>query len=197
VYLAVAELHRRLVVRDAADAVRSEPQRVLEQLVVGGIGVDPVLRERSHLDGHEVGQLVAHAQQAAEGRLVLRRDVGVRPDVERPLRGRPADDLGGALEDVVGSQALLQLAPDMDALDQRSRLVVPRPSGGQRGVEVEVTVDQRRRRQPALRVDRLPRVKIELRADAGEAPVLDRNVHDPVADAHISDEEVHRVTVNR
>ena len=130
--------------RDAADAVDAELERALEQLLVARVGEDAVLREGRHLDRDQVGHLVADAQQASQRRLVLRRDVGVRADVQRALRGRPADDLLRALVDVVLGQALLQLAPDVDALDQRSGLVEARLAGGERGVEVEVAVDERR-----------------------------------------------------
>ena len=95
-HLAQAELGRRLVVGDAADAVDAEPDRVLEPLLVAVTGEDAVLRERRHLDRAQVGELVADAQQAAHHRLVLARHVGVRPDVERSLRDRPAHDLRGA-----------------------------------------------------------------------------------------------------
>src|SRR5262249_4702997 len=91
---------------------------------------------------------------------------------------------------------LLQLAPDMDALDQRPRLVVARPPGGQRGVEVEMAVDEGRRRQATLGIEDLRRVRIESWADPGEAPVLDPHVHDLLADAYVANEELHRVTVN-
>src|SRR5262245_28447833 len=117
-------------------------------------------------------------------------------DVEGPLRRRPAADLARPLEHVVRCQALLQLAPNVDALDQRPRLVVARPAGGQRRVEVQMTVDERRGRQAALRLDDLRRARIEICADPGEAPVLDPHVDNPLADTYVANEEVHRVTVN-
>ena len=91
------------------------------------------------------------AQQPAHHRLVLARDVGVRADEERSLRDRPAHDLARALEDVLLGEARLQLAPDVDALDQRARLVPARLPGGERRVEMEVAVDERRRDEPRLR----------------------------------------------
>src|SRR6266540_3806776 len=118
-------------------------------------------------------------------------------DVERPLRRRPARDLSCPLEHILRRQALLQLAPDVDALDQRAGLVVARPAGGQRRVQVEVAVDQRRGREPALGVDRLRRVGVQAGADPDKAAVLDGDVHDLSVDTYISDEEVHRVTLNR
>ena len=58
VHLAVAELRRRLVVGDPADAVRAELERALEELFVARVRVDPVLRKRGHLDRDEVRELV-------------------------------------------------------------------------------------------------------------------------------------------
>ena len=62
---------------------------------------------------------------------------------------------------------------------------------------MQVAVDQRRRRQPTLRVERPRGVGVQVRANPGEAAVLHGEVDDRVADTHISDQEVHRVTVNR
>ena len=136
--------------RDAADAVDAEPDRVLEALLVAVAREDAVLRERGDLDRAEVGELVAHAQQPAHHRVVLARDVGVRADEQRALRDRPAHDLGRAVEDVLLRQRRLQLAPDVDALDQRAALVPARLAGGERRVEMQVAVDERRRDEPAL-----------------------------------------------
>src|SRR5204863_9977616 len=93
---------------------------------------DAVLREGGHLHRAEVGDLVAQPEQAADHRLVLARDIGVRADVERPLRNRPAHDLARPLEYVLLGEARLELAPDVNAFDQRSRLVPPRPAGRER-----------------------------------------------------------------
>ena len=78
----------------------------------------------------------------------------MRADEERALRHRPADDLPRALEDVLLGERRLQLSPDVDALDQRARLVPARLAGRERGVEVEVTVDERRGHEPPFGVDR-------------------------------------------
>src|SRR5262249_35517367 len=77
------------------------------------------------------------------------------------------------------------------------RLVVPRPPRRQRRVEVQVAIDQRRRRQPPVRLDHLPGVGVEVGPDPDEAPAPDRDVDDAVADAYVPNEEVHRVTVLR
>ena len=94
----------------------------------------------------------------------------MRADEERPLRRRPAHDLARALEDVLLGEARLQLAPDMDPLDQRAGLVPARPAGGERRVEVEVAVDERRRGEPPFRIDDLRAVDIEVRAIRANLP---------------------------
>src|SRR5919201_1877729 len=79
-HLAQAELVRRLVVRDPADAVGTEAECVLKQLIVARVGVDAVLRKRGDLDRHQVGNLVADAQEPPKRNLVLRGHIGVRAD---------------------------------------------------------------------------------------------------------------------
>jgi hypothetical protein len=61
---------------------------------------------------------------------------------------------------------------------------------------VEVAVDERRRRQAALGVHDLCRIRVEPRPDPYEAAVLDPDVDDLLADTYVANEEVHRVTVN-
>ena len=71
---------------DTPDAVDAELQRVLEPRRVAVAGEDAVLRERGHLHGAELGDLVAESQKPAHHRLVLARDVGVGADEKRALR---------------------------------------------------------------------------------------------------------------
>jgi hypothetical protein len=192
VHLAGAELGGRLVVRDASDAVGAETERVLEPLLVARACIDPVLREGGHLDRDEVCELVAEGEKAAEGRLVLARDIGVGADVERPVRDRPLHDLPGAREDVLDRELGLQLAPDVDPLDKGPRLVEARPPGGQTRVEMKVAVDERGRREPPLGVDRARRVHPDLFPDPGEAAALDREVDGALAagQADVRDDEI-------
>src|SRR6202007_2612272 len=97
--------------------------------------------------------------------LFLRRDVVVRTDEERPLRRRPAHDLFRARVDVFIGEALLQLAPDVDPLYQGAGLVEAGPSRCERGVEVQMTVDERRRHEAAFGVELALALDRELGAD--------------------------------
>ena len=180
------QLRRRLVVRDAADAVDAEPDRALEPLLITVAPIDAVLRERRDLDRAQLSELVPHTQQAAHHRLVLSGDVGVRADEERALRSRPAHDLGRPVEDVLLGQRRLQLAPDVNAFDQRAALVEPGPSDRQRRVEVQVAVDKRRRHEPPGDIDGLSGL-----AAGDEAPAVDEEIaRRPIHQARVLELEV-------
>ena len=86
----------------------------------------------------------------------------------------------------------LQLAPDVDALDQRAGLVPARLPGGERRVEMEVAVDERRRDEARLRVDLLRAVGGDRLADARPASVLGEEVDEPpVEQAGVAHDEAH------
>jgi hypothetical protein len=172
--LSEPELGRRLVMRDPADAVGPDPKGLLEPLLVGGIGVDPVLGECGHLDRDEVGELIPECQEAAKGCLVRPAHVGVGADVKRPLGDRPGHDLPRPREHVLDGERALELTPDVDPLDEGPRPVVARPPRGQARVEMEVAVDERRCREPPVRVDLPAAVEPEVGPDLREAAFLDR-----------------------
>ena len=116
----------------------------------------------------------------------------MRADEERALRDRPAHDLPRALEDVLLGEARLQLAPDVDALDQRAGLVPARLAGRERGVEMEMAVDERRRDEPRFRVELLRAVGGERLADPRPASVLGGEIDEPpVEQARVAHDEVH------
>src|SRR5579862_9040763 len=121
----------------------------------------------------------------------------MRADEERALRSRPANDLLRPLEDVLGSEALLELAPDVDALDQRARLVESRPAGRERRVEMEMTVDERRGDEPAGRIELDVGNELELGSDARPAAAVGGEIDERVAveRPRVSDHEVgHRAS---
>jgi hypothetical protein len=77
----------------------------------------------------------------------------------------------------------------VDALDQRSALVETRPSGGERCVEVEVAVDERRRHEAAGRVDH--RLGVSSFADPRPAAALGDEIEDAtVHQSRVADDEV-------
>jgi hypothetical protein len=120
------------------------------------------------------------------------KDVGVRADEERALRDRPAHDLPRPFEDVLLGEARLQLAPDVDALDQRAGLVPARLAGRERRIEMQMAVDERRRDEPAVRRDLLRAVGGKRLADRGPALVLGEEVDEPpVEQAGVADDEAH------
>ncbi len=96
-------------------------------------------------------------------------DVDVRPNREVSPRDRPAAEGISAFADVLGRQQRLLLGPNRDAFEQSARLVEPRPADAQRGIHVEMTVDERRRDQPAASVDLTGRTRLEVRPDLDDA----------------------------
>ena len=62
---------------------------------------------------------------------------------------------------------------------------------------MQVAVHEWGRRKPAFGVQRPGGVDVELRADPYEPAVLGGEVDQPFAQPYISNEEVHRATVNR
>src|SRR5580658_289839 len=71
----------------------------------------------------------------------------------------------------------LNLAPEADTLDERPRLVdLAGDTEGQRRVEMEMRVDERRRDETARGIDLFRRCGLKRRADLGDAPVADRDV---------------------
>src|SRR6516225_7239678 len=127
-----------------ADAIDPRSDGVFEKAFVGGIGVDPVLREGGHLNRGQISRLLAQAQQARERRPVLGGHIGVRANKERSLRHRPPDHLGCSRHDVLRRERFLQLSPDRDSFEQGAGSIETWPSGGEHGIEVKVAVDERR-----------------------------------------------------
>src|SRR5262249_58448721 len=76
----------------------------------------------------------------------------MRADKERPLRHRPLDRLHRSLLHVLVGQGRLALAPDLDALDQRTALVVARLANGKHRIQVHMAIYEWRRDQTPSRV---------------------------------------------
>ena len=80
-------------------------------------------------------------------------DVHMRADRQQALGHRPVAVLQRTLDQGFFGQQRLQLAPQRDAFEQRAALVHARQAVAQRGVHVEVGVDEWGAQQPAFGVD--------------------------------------------
>ena len=97
-------------------------------------------------------------------------------DGEQPLRDGEVAIAERALDDRLVRQMRLQLAPQRDAFEQRARQVEARLSERQGRVHVEVAVDEGRRHEAPMGVDRLARLGFEVGLDCGDAACGDGDV---------------------
>ena len=99
-------------------------------------------------------------------------------------------------------QLLLQLIPQVDALEEEAGLVGARQSvrqgARQRRIHVEVSVDEGRRDQPVRGVDLLPGLGLQRRLHGNDAPVLHADVHAdaPIGQIGAAHDQVHRHVVS-
>jgi hypothetical protein len=136
----------------------------------------PVLRERDELEV-EVGlDALLHVEQRLDREQARVRGVDVRADREHALRHGEVAIRERAPGDRLLRQRRLELAPQRDALEQRAARVDARHPVGERRVDVEMRVDERRRHHEAARVERLRGVRVELRADRGDAAAVAQDV---------------------
>ena len=176
-----AVLARPFVVGDAPDHVAPEAHRLAHQVLAVREGQDAVLRERDQPEVHDVAHLVAQLQQGAQRRQRRIAHVHVGPDEAGPLGDLPQDRLPGARHDVVTGQRRLALGPGLDPLDERPGDVVARLADRQRGVHVDVRVDEGRGEEAAVGVQ-LDRVRAARggqpagRPDRGDPVTLDEDV---------------------
>lgn len=93
----------------------------------------------------------------------------------------PLERLPGALFDVFMGQQRFTFGPALNALEQRAGLVPCRLTGGLRGIQVNMRFDERRQRQPALRIQHVaaPLLPFRLRHQMRDAPLFDRQLPQP------------------
>ena len=173
----LAELARELVVRDAADTVRAEPQTLLDELRAVRVGVHALLRERDDLDRHDVSELLAQLEERLERREARIRHIGMRADELHARAHLLAHGLTRAPLDLLAARARLRLAPALDALEERAR-AVRRALAARRVdvVEMEMRIDVGRHDEAAAEVDGLRRVRLDARRDGREFPLIDEEI---------------------
>src|SRR5258707_3362033 len=96
------------------------------------------------------------------------------------------------VEDVLLGEARLQLAPDVDALDQRAGLVPARLARRERRIEMQVAVDERRRDEARLRIELVCcTVRVERFADPRPASSFGDEVDETaVEQARVAHDEI-------
>ena len=156
---------RLLEVGDAANHLDAHVEGACQVLHIAGPAQITVLREGDKLDVEALLHRLLdvkerfHADQRGVG------DVDMGADREQALRDRPGAIFECPLDVPLEGQLRPQLTPKGDPLEQRSALVVTRIAIGERGVHVEMSVDEGRRDQLSGRVDFCRGRGIQLRLD--------------------------------
>ena len=172
----LAELARELVVRDRADAVRAEPQRLLHERLAARIRVEPVLRERDHLDRHEIPHLLAQREQRLKRHEPRRRHIDMRADILHAREHLRADGRERPRADRRLRIRRLHLRPAPDPLEERPRAVPPARVDR---VEMDVRLHIRRDHELPAEIHAL-RLRLDLRRDRLELPIRDEQVVAPL-----------------
>ena len=114
------------------------------------------------------------ARSGAKRGEVRVRDVHMGAHELDAVRGHESQGPCRTLVDVLGREMRLELGENLDAFEERPRLVPPGPSRREGGVEVDVRLHEGRQRETPRALDALLALKwLDLVVDAGEDAVLD------------------------
>ena len=184
--------HRPLEVRNAADDVDAEVERLREPGFADGRAQEAILGERDQLQIDLALDELAHLEQRLHRAQRRIAHVDVTADRQRATRHGPAAQLERALADLVVGQRRLELAPQLDALQQRAGAVHARPPIGQRRVHVEVRIDERRRDQAAGGIDDPPRLRDGVAGDRDDPAALagDRHAAPAVGEDGVAQDQI-------
>src|SRR5207245_5822318 len=141
--------------RNAADHIGSHLDRAPHQRLAVRKGLDALLRKRDQLQRDFVGKFLPHLEQRPQRSELGVANVDVAADEEHPVCDLPAKDLGNPALDVLERQILDPLAPDRDALEERTAEILPGLADSQYRIEVDVGFDQGGGEQATARVDRI------------------------------------------
>ena len=182
-----------LKVRDGADCIHAHFRRAAHKVASVREGLDAFLREGNQLQGHGVLKFLTQVNERTKGRQVRVGHVDVRAHVLDAELGLLTKCAARAILDVLVGQALLALAPHLDALKEGSAFVVARLSRGQRRIQVNVGFDIGGQHQLARVVaDLFAFTRRQSRADFRELSVRDADVDSggSVFNADTLDEQV-------
>ena len=161
-----------LEVQDAADHVHAQVEREF-QVVHAAFGAQhAVLRKGDQLQV-DIGRDAAFDfEQGFDRQQAGVAGIDMAADRQQAPGDGPVAVGEGALDDGVGPQEGFEFAPHGDAFEQRAAFVDARQAVAQRGVHVEMGIDERRAQQVALRVDDFMRRGVQAGRDLGDAAVL-------------------------
>ena len=130
--------------RDAANHVGAQLDGLLHQRATVRIGLDALLREGDDLQVDQVAGFLAHFEHGLERGQGRVGDVDVRAHMLDAMVDQHVDGLLGAGLGVFMGDQRLALGPAFDALEQRAAHVPGRLAGCERGIEVDVRLDEGR-----------------------------------------------------
>jgi hypothetical protein len=139
--------------RDAPDHIGPHGDGALHQFTAVWIGLDTFLGKRDDLQIDQMASLFAHFEHRLEcpKRRIGHIDVGT--DMLDTVLGQHADGGMRALLGVLMGNARLALTPAFDTFEQRAAHVPLRIASGERGIQMNVRLDQRGNQQLPLRID--------------------------------------------
>ncbi|MCY1414713.1 hypothetical protein D9M71_301720 [compost metagenome] len=157
-------------VRDTADHVGAEADRLFHQLATFGEGFDAFLREGDDLHVQQMTVLLAQFEHGLQGGEAGIGHVDVRAHMLDAMRDQHLQGAAGALPGVLGGDAGLAFGPAFDAFEQRAAHVPARLAGGQHGIQMDMRLDEGRHHQIAagIHVVLLRYEGCGLRVDGGD-----------------------------
>ena len=162
--------------RDAAHHIDTHVEGANGVLMRRGVAVEPVLREGDELQVDVVLHRLAHVEQGFDAQKPVVAGVDMAADRQKPQRGGPIAIFQRAGFDLVLGHHFLEFAPEADAFQKRARGVDPRGAVAERGVHVEMRVDEGRADEVAAGVDGVAGLGGGEVFDGGDAVALDADV---------------------
>ena len=184
--------HRAFEVRNTADDFDAQVERAAQVVERTRRAQHTVLREGHQLQVQVRRNAALDLQQRMHGQQPVVANVNMAAYRQQPLRHGPVAVGQRALDQGLVREQRFQLAPQRNAFEQRAAGVDARQTVGQRGVHVEMRVDERRGQQQALGVDGFVGWHLQAGSDLHNAPVLnaDRDVAATIGQGSVGDQQV-------
>src|SRR6266568_2827570 len=169
---------RPLVVWNASNQVAAKFHSLAHQLVSIRERQDAILGKSNELQVTYILYLVTHLNQGPQRGQVRIAYIHVTANVQRSLGYFPTDLLQGTLFNIFTGQTSLAFTPDLDPFKQRARSIVARLPHRQHGIQMNVSINEGRRHEPASGIDlSLSAIRGKIAGDFSKAPILDGDVN--------------------